>query len=308
MGSLFHFKLKPDKITQGHFLRWICTVLLLLMIFYGASRSYQKKVQNLLIQRLNYPAQASLTYQNKPLIPVPDNLPIHFPNWFYSEEVKAVKIKFQFKSTPVDTLLGIDSLTSLSCLDLSYSRFSGDQLVYLSDVTSLDELSFYDTNVEDAELAYLKNMKSLRILRLHDNLITDKGLVHLKGLKDLEYLSLSETEITDAGLVHLSKLKNLRNLFLNETAVTDKGLVHLMGLKNLTILGLNNTKITDEGLSSLNGLSNLQKLSLNNTNVTENEKRRWRIVLELRASKNEEKEIQVKSRFPSEMSVISHTH
>ncbi|QDT25467.1 Internalin-A precursor [Gimesia panareensis] len=308
MGRLFQFKFKPARITGGNYVRLSCTLLLLLVAFYFINGWYQKKIEDDLIRRLRSLPEASLTYHKEPLIPVPVKLPFNLPDWFYSVEVKEVKITFEYKSTSVDTLLGIEYLTGLSRLNLSRSRFTGDQLVYLSNVTDLDELSFYDTNVEDDELAYLKNIRNLRILNLHDNLITDKGLVHLKGLKNLESLDLSETEITDTGLIHLSELKKLRNLSLAKTAITGKGLVHLKGLKNLTILSLNDTSVTDAGLSNLNGLSKLQGLYLDGTNVTENEQHIWRIALELRAKKNEGKERLVKPRFSSALSELSHTH
>ncbi|QDT77278.1 Leucine Rich repeats (2 copies) [Gimesia maris] len=305
MGRLLRFK--PEKITAWHYVRWGCVLLLLLILFFRMKNSYQKEVTFYTTARLEYQGQANLTYDRSPLIPLPDNLPFKVPDWFYSEEVKVVDIEFKFKETPVDTLQGIESLSGLSHLDLSSSRFSGDPLIYLSELTQLDQLSFYDTNVEDAELRYLNNMKNLRMLNLTDNFITDQGLIHLKPLKNLEYLSLNKTDITDAGLVHLSELKKLRNLYLSNTSITDQGLVHLKGLKNLAILSLINTKVTDAGLSHLQQLDQLQKLYLDQTQVSENEQHRWQIALEQRAKKYTGKDILVHSRFPSRLDGLSHT-
>ncbi|QDT91129.1 leucine-rich repeat domain-containing protein [Gimesia algae] len=305
MGRLLRFK--PERITGWHYVRWGATLILLLTLFFRIKNSYQKEVRDYTILRLEYQGQAHLYYHKSPLIPVPVNLPFNSPDWFYSEEVKVVDIRFKFKETPVDTLQGIESLKGLSHLDLSSSRFSSDPLIYLSELTYLDQLSLFDTNVEDAELAYLKNMKKLRMLNLTDSFITDQGLAHLKSLKNLEYLSLNKTDITDAGLVHLSELKKLRNLYLSNTSITDKGLMHLKGLKNLTILSLSNTEVTDAGLSHLKHLNQLQKLYLDHTQVSENEQHRWQIALEQRAEKYTGKEIQVKSRYSSRLDGLSHT-
>ncbi len=305
MGRFLRFK--PERITGWHYVRWGCVLLLLLLLFLRMKNPYQKEVRFYTTARLEYQGQANLYYNKRPLIPLPGNLPFKVPDWFFSEEVKVVDIEFKFKETPVDTLQGIESLSGLSHLDLSSSRFSSDPLIYLSELTQLDQLSFCDTNVEDAELRYLKKMKNLRMLNLTDNFITDQGLIHLKLLKNLEYLSLSKTDITDAGLVHLSELKKLRNLYLSNTSITDKGLVHLKGLKNLTILSLSNTEVTDAGLSHLEPLNQLQELYLDHTQVSENEQHRWQIALEQRAEKYTGKEIQVKSRYPSNREGLSHT-
>ncbi|MEQ8855219.1 hypothetical protein [Gimesia sp.] len=301
-----YFQIKPERITPLHYVRWGCILIFLLLLFHGIKSSFQRKVRDEFVLRLKYTTHAELTFQRKPLIPVSVKGSNELPDWLHSQELKEVRFKFIYNSTSSDTLRGIDVFPSLTHLDLSFSRFSGDALVYLSDLTQLDQLTLCDTNIEDAELAYLKNMRNLRILNLHDNLITDKGLVHLKGLTNLERLILSETEISDVGLIHLSELKNLRNLSLAKTAITGKGLVHLKGLKNLTILNLNNTSVTDAALSNLNGLSQLQGLYLDGTNVTENEQHIWRIALELRAKKNEGKEILVKPRFSSPLPELSH--
>ncbi len=305
MGRLLRFK--PERVTRWHYIKWVGALILLLTLFFRIRHSYQKQVRYYTTARLEYQGQANLTIDRSPLIPLPGNLPFKVPDWFFSEEVKVVDIEFKFKETPVDTLQGIESLSGLSHLDLSSSRFSSDPLIYLSELTQLDQLSFYDTNVEDAELAYLKNMKKLRMLNLTDNFITDQGLVHLKGLKNLESLSLRKTEITDAGLAHLSELNKLRNLYLSNTSITDKGLMHLKCLKNLAILSLSNTEVTDAGLSHLEQLNQLQKLYLDNTQVSEDEQHRWQIALELRAKKYAGREIQVKSRYPSKLDGLSHT-
>lgn len=305
MGRLLRFK--PERITGWHYVRWGCVLLLLLILFFRIRNSYQKQVRYYTTARLEYQGQAHLYYHKSPLIPILGNLPFKVPDWFFSEEVKVVDIEFKFKETPVDTLQGIESLSGLSHLDLSSSRFSSDPLIYLSELTQLDQLSFCDTNVEDAELRYLKKMKNLRMLNLTNNFITDQGLIHLKSLKNLEYLSLNKTDITDAGLVHLSELKKLRNLYLSNTSITDQGLVHLKGLKNLSILSLINTEVTDAGLSHLQQLNQLQKLYLDHTQVSENEQHRWQIALQLRAKKYTGKDIQVNSRYPSRLDGLSHT-
>lgn len=305
MGRIIRFK--PARITRRHYFKWSCTLIVLLLLFNYAREFFQKQVRDDVIRRLNSPAQATLTYKDSPRIPIPAKLPFNLPGWFYTEEVKVVRLDFQYKTTPSDTFFGIHSLTGLTYLNLAGSRFSGNPLFYLSDLKHLEELSFYDTNVKDEELAYLKNMQALRILNLHDNLITDAGLLHLANLKNLESLRLSQTEITDAGLVHLSKLKKLRNLYLSDTAITDQGLVHLQDLKELTILSLSNTEVTDAGLTHLKQLSKLQEIYVKNTKVTGSHPHSGLIVLKQGKKKNEEKEIEVKSRAPSEGPPLSHT-
>ena len=58
------------------------------------------------------------------------------------------------------------------------------------------------TRVTDAELIYVGGLTQLKKLDLHGTQVTDAGLEHLKKLTQLQMLFLHQTEVTDVGVEH----------------------------------------------------------------------------------------------------------
>jgi hypothetical protein len=125
------------------------------------------------------------------------------------------------------------------------------ELEHLDTLTTLTSVDLRDTNITDTGLEHLKGLSKLQTLDLHGTKVTDAGLERLKGLTTLRSLSLYSTKVTDAGLVHLQGLSQLDVLYLSNTQVTDAGLRHLKGLTHLHELDLRHTQAMDKGLEEL---------------------------------------------------------
>ncbi len=138
--------------------------------------------------------------------------------------LKALKLSLPFTD---EALNGLDALTQLEKLDLSY------------------------TKVTDEGLRSLKGLKRLEHLNLNETPVTDAGMADLAGLPSLKKLELSKTKVGDEGAKALARSKSITDLRLDATAVGDQGLAHLSALKNLTRLSLVGTPISDEGLKHL---------------------------------------------------------
>ena len=124
------------------------------------------------------------------------------------------------------------------------------------------------SKVTDADLVYLKEMPHLQSLDLSETHVTDAGLANLEGLTALESLDLTYIWLTDAGVKHLRKLTNLKELNLSRSIVSDVGLEHLKEMKNLKRLDLSYTKVTDAGQVHLSHFAKLESLHLYSTGVT----------------------------------------
>jgi beta-lactamase regulating signal transducer with metallopeptidase domain/Leucine-rich repeat (LRR) protein len=192
---------------------------------------------------------------------------------------------------------GLQHLTSLRKLDLSFRKITDTGLAPLKDLTTLRELTLTleFSNVTDAGLAPLEDVTALRKLDLWGTKITDAGLAHLQGLSELRELWLNGcTSITDAGLAHLKGLTKLQRLRLNacyrvtgaclqylsnmpelqelhfaQGPVTDADLQHLKNLTGLVYFSAKGPGITDAGLENFKALPRLSSLELRETEITD---------------------------------------
>ncbi len=149
------------------------------------------------------------------------------------------------------TIEQVGRLTQLWRLTIIDSAGNDASLVHLQGLTGLRCLDLGGVPVTDVGLTNLSGLRNLTQLCLPRTKLSDAGLVHLKGLTGLAELNLWETQVSDAGLAHLKGLTNLVSLELGKTHVSDSGLVDLKGLTKLSHLGLGGSRVTAAGVNDL---------------------------------------------------------
>ena len=159
--------------------------------------------------------------------------------------------------SPIESLMGIQNLTSLTFLDLHDGSIT--DVSPLSGLTNLKDLFLYNNSISD--ISALSGLTSLTELALGRNSITDIGA--LSGLTNLDTLFLQDNSITDIS--PLSGLTGLTKLALSGNSFTD--ISPISGLTSLTILGLHRNSITD--VSLLSGLTSLETLVLQDNSITD---------------------------------------
>lgn len=126
---------------------------------------------------------------------------------------------------------GAADLSPLSTLDPTAIRgltvldpkFDESQLRHIESLSSLTWLNLSQTNVSDDGLRYLSDLVSLKSLNLSRTLVTGTGLAHLKGLTSLEQLYLDGTSLTNENVRHLDHLQSLTDLSIGNTEITYVG-------------------------------------------------------------------------------------
>jgi hypothetical protein len=161
-------------------------------------------------------------------------------------------------------------------VDLSHSRVTDSDLVYLPAFHYCGDINLSDTRVSNAGLTHLSKMAGGRWLDLSRTRVTDVSVLfsgisvdhpsrlNLSGNRiarvempqrrwsPLRDLDLSDTDADDRTLESLSDgLVNLSNLDLCGTNVSDDGLLSLLRMEGLTRLNLMDTKVTAAGVAGL---------------------------------------------------------
>ena len=148
----------------------------------------------------------------------------------------------------------IKSHTVISLANVHQDETTFEKLKHTNNLRWLDLSS---TKVTDADLVYLKGMEHLNSLSLRNTNITSNGLVHLSTLKALTHLDLYDTQVSDQGLSHLTALPRLEILVLGWTElsdsspITDASIEHLESMPSLQEVGLYRTQVTKDGVSEL---------------------------------------------------------
>ncbi len=160
-------------------------------------------------------------------------------------------------SKDISSLEGIEQLTDLEVLDLSYNNFKA-----FKELTKLDKLKELDLSGNNLlEITDLKNIQSVTTLRLSDTKFKDFTTV--ASLENLKVLYLNENSLTDIS--QLSAMKNLGELYLKNNELSD--ISPLKNLTNITILSISENKISD--ISVLSSLSLLEKLYMYSNPVSD---------------------------------------
>ena len=163
--------------------------------------------------------------------------------------------------------------------DLSHSRVTDSDLIYLLAFRHCQEINLSDTQIGNGGLTHLSKMEGGAWLDLSRTRVTDVSALfgesfmnHLSSLKiagnriapveriivrwsPLGDLDLSDTDAGDWTLEALPDgLVNLKNLDLCGTNVSDDGLLALLRMRGLVRLNLMDTKVTAAGVARLKSL------------------------------------------------------
>ncbi|MCH4198720.1 MAG: cell wall-binding repeat-containing protein [Clostridium tyrobutyricum] len=146
----------------------------------------------------------------------------------------------------------VDKITNLSAKNENYENSITD----ISGIENLTNLKTLDLSWNEiSDISKLKSLNSLEILNLEGNEISD--IAPIKDLTNLHDLDLrSNFILTDINV--LNKLTNLQTLILGVNQISD--ISPLKDLTNLQYLDLGGNHITD--ISELKNLTNLQHLDL----------------------------------------------
>jgi hypothetical protein len=157
-------------------------------------------------------------------------------------------------------------------VDLSHSRVTDSDLVYLQAFQHCGQFNLSDTQISNAGLLHLRKVAGQRWLDLSRTRVTDvsalfghwrtiPGGLKLSGNRiavvqtppkhwtPLMELDLSDTDADDGTLEWLSD--GLTNLNLCGTNVSDDGLMFLLSKEGLSKLNLIDTKVTPTGVARL---------------------------------------------------------
>lgn len=170
------------------------------------------------------------------------------------------------------TLEGVQTLTHLETLDVSYNRLGKLENMFLSPLTNLTKLYVAENKLSEIDPNALLPLVHLKVLDLGGNNI--RKIQGLDTLVNLKELWLGKNKITKIeglenlkSLVRLSiqsnritKVENLNHLVtLEELYLSDQGIEQIEGidhLQNLTTLDFTNNKI-----KSLDGFPNFAQLT-----------------------------------------------
>jgi len=154
----------------------------------------------------------------------------------------------------ITSLMGIENLTSLTFLNLSFN-YGGIRL--LAGLTGLTELHLGRNSIRD--ITPLAGMTRLTILSLWGNSISD--ITPLAEMTSLTSLYLYSNNISD--ITPLAGMTGLTQLHLYDNNIGD--ITPLAGLTSLTRLLLRSNNISD--ITPLAGLTSLIHLGLNDNNI-----------------------------------------
>lgn len=171
-----------------------------------------------------------------------------------------------------DDLIKIEDSTSLTELDLSYSRIPDSVINDLKKLTNLKYLNLSNSSISDIELQS-GLPSSLKILDLSNTAVTGPCFQYLPF--NIEELDLSKNmnplnlfpELgglfypNNSFLLDLSHLKRLRKLNLSGIKIDDSFIPNLL-LPSLISLNISETLISEEGKKSLLAASNIREIRI----------------------------------------------
>jgi hypothetical protein len=151
-------------------------------------------------------------------------------------------------------------------VDLSHSRVTDSDLVYLLAFQHCGQFNLSDTQISNAGLSHLRKVAGGRWLDLSRTRVTDVSALFGGGWRTIPAgLKLSGNRIARVGVPPKYWIP-LWELDLSDTDADDGTLVSLSdGLSNLNLCG---TNVSDDGLLSLLPMENLSKLNLIDAKVT----------------------------------------
>lgn len=116
----------------------------------------------------------------------------------------------------------------LKDLDLSYNKFTDDELISISkNISNVEELRFIGLDITDIGLtAMVEKSPKLKNLIITGENVTDIGLIAVaENCPKLEILIINNSDISDIGLIAISEnCRNLIHFQINGFKITDNGL------------------------------------------------------------------------------------
>lgn len=178
--------------------------------------------------------------------------------------------KLVFGTDVIDQDLdGIQFVSNLKNVDLSFNDIGDKALIQLAKLPELTHLELDETNVSDAGMMKISQLSELSSLNVSGTSVSDAGLSHLSKLSKLTDLNLAGTNVGDPGAMSLIKLSKLVSLNLSGTKVSDECVEQLSKLQCLVNLNLGGTQVGDSGMAFLKNFPQLTSIALNRTNLTD---------------------------------------
>ena len=173
-------------------------------------------------------------------------------------------------SKGIISLEGIEALTNLKTLDLSYNNSISD-ITPLYGLTNLTSLDLSTNNISDIGTSNFKNLTKLTYLDLGVNNFSSIDPV-IAGLTNLTYLDISFNNIQNVQTNEFKELTNLQTLKMNGDIYGDFRLAiqdgAFNGLGNLTELDCTNSSVTSIDRNTFQGLINLKNLSMGGNRIS----------------------------------------
>jgi Leucine-rich repeat (LRR) protein len=130
-------------------------------------------------------------------------------------------------------------------------RLTDAGLADLAELTTLTQLDLSYTKITDASLPVLKRLVNLESLDLSNTKIKGVGIGDWKDLKHLRRLTLNNTRIGDAAAKEIAEITSLMALHLTNTKITDEALGYFARLKDLGYLDVGETEVTHAAMGEL---------------------------------------------------------
>ncbi len=157
-------------------------------------------------------------------------------------------------------------LTSLKYLDLSHTRVEGQGLRHLEALTELIELNLRMCRLTDDGFANLPTLPNLSVLKLATNILTDSSLEVCGRQQSLVELECRNNRLTGEGFRYLQELRALSRMVCGCRSLRIDACEYLAKITSLTSLSLSGSQqFTSSSVNSLSTLSQLTSLTLNNT-------------------------------------------
>ncbi len=143
-------------------------------------------------------------------------------------------------STGIKNLSGIENLTNLRYLDLSYNKIKSLKGVRINRLSKLEKLYLQGNQIKSLEGVDFTGMDKLERLNLDNNKINSLKKVDLSPLTNLKRLDMDKNNISSFKDVNFSGIQNLDYLYLSYNKISSmdgfkKILQNLPGYMDLSV-------------------------------------------------------------------------
>jgi Leucine-rich repeat (LRR) protein len=190
-----------------------------------------------------------------------------FPWWPLADKPRSLSF---MSSWPADGIQGFHAWTM---------PLHNEDLKYLGKQTSLTNINLGYTKIDDAGLKYLSGLTELRTAQFQYTAVRDNGIKALAACTKLERLNLTGCSLSNRCMPTIGAFTNLIELFIEpgfnqflvgrDQKIDDRAAPSFANLKKLKRLNLQGTNIGDETVAAICGAApTLTELNLGRTRVT----------------------------------------